>query len=265
MEPIPGTNSIPGTAIVPGTYPPYASTKYGKGGASRRFEPFLNPLLRTHERRILLPAAPTRAPFNSAMARSALVRSANCAKPHPFPRGILTYTKAPIGSKTRDRSDSRTLGSSPPTNTVADDVAAVDAAESSFVLKPTLVSASSRHPSECSFRVAEPTTPPRSGDPSPGVAAPPAGVEDPDRLASIDATLEGRGPGYAANARVSVAPRCFLGTARLSRIARDPHLAPCISTSAASRSRSSEKRTNPNPLLLPVRGSVTTRALRTLL
>ena len=43
----------------------------------------------------------------------------------------------------------------------------------------------------------------------------------------------------------------------------DPHGVPCISTSAASRSRSSANRTNPNPLLRPVRGSVTTRALRT--
>ena len=47
-------------------------------------------------------------------------------------------------------------------------------------------------------------------------------------------------------------------------MARDPHFKPCISRSAASRSLTSANRTKPNPLLRPVRGSVTTRAWRTL-
>ena len=53
------------------------------------------------------------------------------------------------------------------------------------------------------------------------------------------------------------------GIASEIRITRDPHGTPFISTSALSRSPSSPKRTNPKPLLLPVLGSVTTRAFRT--
>jgi hypothetical protein len=93
-----------------------------------------------------------------------------------------------MGSKTADRSLSRTLGSSPPTNTVATFVCA---AETSFVLEPVTISASSRERCAFSFK-------PRSGEPSPGVAPPPAGVEDPDLVPSIEtrlATLAGRGPG----------------------------------------------------------------------
>ena len=103
--------------------PPPRSSRCTPGGTAPSQSPTPSP-------RVPRPARgfePTQAQSRRAHHRAVEFRDgrlgaaplSNCTKPHPFPGGIFTYTRAPADSKRSRRFVSFTEASRPPTNTVA--------------------------------------------------------------------------------------------------------------------------------------------------